>query len=74
MTVYHRLSQLGAGYVIDPMNDLISACLNCHALLHRKDPPYMLDEIRERLNERKNPEEYSYSNVGEQLVAEPRSE
>lgn len=68
------VSQLGAGYVIDPVNDLIPVCPNCHAMLHRKDPPYMPDEIRERLKGRKNPVEYSYSNIGVQLVAEPRSD
>ena len=49
--VHHVIpvSQLGAGYVIDPVNDLIPVCPNCHAMLHRKDPPFTPLEIREAL-------------------------
>lgn len=39
------VSQIGAGYIIDPMNDLVPVCPNCHAMLHRKNPPYLLDEF-----------------------------
>ena len=68
------VSQLGAGYVIDPMNDLIPVCPNCHAMLHRKNPPYSPDEIREVLRV----QNYSiyYKNVPSQIqkVAEPETE
>lgn len=39
--VHHRIpvSQMGASYRIDPVNDLIPLCSNCHAALHRVDPP-----------------------------------
>lgn len=41
------VSKLGPGYVIDPENDLVPVCPNCHAMLHRKDPPYMPGELRQ---------------------------
>ena len=41
------VSKLGAGYVIDPENDLIPVCPNCHAMLHRRNPPYMPEELRQ---------------------------
>ena len=41
------VSKLGAGYVIDPEKDLIPVCPNCHAMLHRKDPPYQPEELRQ---------------------------
>lgn len=39
------VSQIGPGYQIDPENDLIPVCPNCHAMLHRRNPPYKPDEI-----------------------------
>ena len=40
------VSQLGSGYIIDPLNDLIPVCPNCHAMLHEKNPPYSPEELR----------------------------
>jgi 5-methylcytosine-specific restriction protein A len=43
-------SSLGAEYEVDPINDLRPVCPNCHTVLHRRDPPYELDDVREFLN------------------------
>jgi 5-methylcytosine-specific restriction protein A len=40
------VSQLGEGYVIDPANDLVPLCPNCHAIVHRRSPPFSVEEIR----------------------------
>jgi len=40
------VSTLGAGYVIDPGRDLVPVCPNCHAMLHRRNPPYSVSELR----------------------------
>jgi 5-methylcytosine-specific restriction protein A len=49
------VSQLGADYVINPIEDLISLCANCHAMIHRQDPPLSLKQLIEHLNNvRKN--------------------
>jgi 5-methylcytosine-specific restriction protein A len=39
------LAKLGSNYKIDPIKDLRPVCPNCHAVLHRKDFPYSLDEV-----------------------------
>lgn len=39
------VSQLGAGYIVNPQKDLVPVCANCHAMLHRKEPPYKPDEL-----------------------------
>ena len=39
------VSQLGAGYVIDPVRDLVPLCPNCHAVVHRRVPPLMVSAI-----------------------------
>ena len=40
------VSQIGPDYIIDPVKDLIPVCPNCHAMLHRKDPPYLPEEMK----------------------------
>lgn len=46
--VHHVIpvSQIGPDYIINPVVDLIPVCPNCHAMLHRKDPPYLPDEMK----------------------------
>ncbi len=41
-------------YLVDPVRDLIPVCPNCHAMLHRSNPPLTPDELRVILNERRN--------------------
>ena len=43
------VSRIGPDYVIDPVRDLIPVCPNCHAMLHRKDPPYLPNELKSLL-------------------------
>lgn len=40
------VSQLGPDYLIDPAKDLVSLCANCHAMIHREDPPLSLNELK----------------------------
>ena len=41
------VSKLGPGYVIDPLKDLIPVCPNCHAMLHRTDPPMTPSNLKQ---------------------------
>ena len=43
------VSQIGNDYIINPLTDLVPVCANCHAMIHRKNPPYTIKEIREML-------------------------
>ena len=40
------VSHLGSDYVIDPKEDLVPLCPNCHAVAHRRNPPFTVDEIK----------------------------
>lgn len=45
----HHLKPLAAiakQYRVDPIKDLRPVCPNCHAMIHRKDPPYTLEEMQ----------------------------
>lgn len=46
--VHHRvpIASIGTSYRVDPVNDLIPVCPNCHAMLHRREPPLEIDELR----------------------------
>ena len=43
------LSSIGEEYELDPINDLIPVCPNCHAMLHRHDPPLTVVELRNEI-------------------------
>lgn len=43
------LSQIGEDYVVDPVKDLVPVCPNCHAIIHRRNPPLSIEDIRELL-------------------------
>ena len=44
------VSKIGPNYIIDPVKDLIPVCPNCHAMLHRTDPPMDPDVLLKILN------------------------
>lgn len=46
------VSRLGKGYIIDPVADLVPICPNCHSMLHKKEPPFLPEEMKEILKER----------------------
>lgn len=49
--VHHvrQLSEIRERYVVNPIEDLRHVCPNCHAMIHRRCPPYGIDEVREML-------------------------
>ncbi len=45
----HHLTQLAdikEGYEVNPIKDLRPVCPNCHAMLHKKKPPYTINELK----------------------------
>jgi 5-methylcytosine-specific restriction enzyme A len=40
------VSDLGGPVVIDPLVDLVPLCSNCHRMVHRRDPPVSVHELR----------------------------
>ncbi len=51
--VHHlkRLSGIGEQYQLDPIRDLRPVCANCHAMIHRQDPPLKLKDLRQIVTE-----------------------
>lgn len=51
MHVHHiiPLTSIGKEYIVDPINDLVPVCPNCHSMIHRKDPPYSVEELKSKL-------------------------
>lgn len=46
--VHHllELSAIGEEYEVDPINDLLPVCPNCHMIAHSRTPAYTPDEIK----------------------------
>jgi len=46
--VHHIIpvSVLGENYFINPAKDLVPVCPNCHAMLHKRNPPYTIEELK----------------------------
>lgn len=51
--VHHLVpvSSIGQAYEVDPIMDLRPVCPNCHAMLHRTNPPCGIDELAASLQE-----------------------
>ena len=50
--VHHLIdiSTIGNEYSVDPINDLIPVCPNCHSMLHKRKPAYSIDELKQLIN------------------------
>ncbi len=44
------LSEIRKEYSLNPIEDLIPVCPNCHAIIHRTQPPLTVSQLREHLN------------------------
>ncbi len=53
MHVHHLvpLSEIKADSKVDPIRDLRPVCPNCHAMLHRRQPPFSIEELRKMLRD-----------------------
>lgn len=40
------LSKIGPDYKLDPVAELVPLCPNCHAMVHREDPPLSIEKLR----------------------------
>jgi hypothetical protein len=51
ITVHHvkKLADIKKEYKVDPITDLRPVCANCHAVIHRADPPLELDFLKRQL-------------------------
>jgi 5-methylcytosine-specific restriction protein A len=49
--VHHinEIAGIGKEYEIDPKNDLIPVCPNCHAMIHSKRPAFTIDKIKVKI-------------------------
>lgn len=44
------LSAIGEEYQVDPVRDLIPLCASCHHVVHSRNPPYSVTEIKDAIN------------------------
>lgn len=46
------ISSISQEYQVDPVRDLVPLCATCHHVVHRREPPYTIPEIRQAMRER----------------------
>ena len=53
--IHHRtpISQLGEDYRINPAEDLVPLCSNCHSAVHRNEPPFDVEMLQKLISARK---------------------
>lgn len=53
--VHHLIpvSQMGGAYRIDPIHDLAPVCSNCHSMIHRRNPPLSIQELKDLMSQNK---------------------
>lgn len=44
------LAEIKQEYSLDPIKDLIPVCPNCHAMLHKTQPPIKIDKLKELIS------------------------
>lgn len=47
------ISSIGEQYQVDPVKDIRPVCPNCHAMLHKRNPPFTLEELKVKINNKK---------------------
>jgi 5-methylcytosine-specific restriction protein A len=40
------VATIGQTYTVDPISDLRPVCPNCHAMLHKRNPPFTINELK----------------------------
>jgi 5-methylcytosine-specific restriction protein A len=48
------LSEIRKEYALDPVKDLVPVCPNCHAIIHRTQPPLTVKQLKEHLESNAN--------------------
>jgi len=51
--VHHvkSIGSIGEEYEVDPVKDLVPVCPNCHAMIHRTEPPLQIVQLQTHLKE-----------------------
>ena len=49
--VHHlkQIAEIGDKYEVNPIEDLIPLCPNCHAMVHKNNPPFSVGELKEKM-------------------------
>lgn len=46
----YQMADINGEYQVDPIKDLRPVCPNCHAMIHKRIPPYTISEIKEKID------------------------
>ncbi|MGN6164591.1 MAG: hypothetical protein ACTHOF_08625 [Flavisolibacter sp.] len=51
--MHHKipLANIAVEYQVDPVNDLVLLCANCHSVIHLSKPALTIDELKKLIRE-----------------------
>ena len=54
--VHHltQIANIGNSYKINPKTDLRPVCPNCHAIIHKRNPAYTIEEVKKFISANQN--------------------
>jgi len=54
--VHHMIpvASMGEGYIVRPIEEMVPVCSNCHTIIHKKNPPFSVEEVKEFIQQKKN--------------------
>ncbi len=68
------ISSIGKEYKLDVDKDLVPVCPNCHYMMHRKDPPYTVEELKKELRKNTSPQTVYQYPIGEKTLGKAAEE
>lgn len=60
------ISHTKSEYVIDPVKDLIPVCPNCHAMLHKSDPPLMPEQLKSIIEANRDKQSNTFADINQE--------
>jgi len=56
----HHITPLSEGeYKVNPITDMVPLCPNCHAMVHKRTPPFTVEELKVFIKESKKNKKFS---------------
>jgi 5-methylcytosine-specific restriction protein A len=51
--IHHKIpvSRMGANYIVNPAEDLVPLCSNCHRMIHRHDSPLEIETLKKLISQ-----------------------
>ncbi|MBQ0020901.1 MAG: HNH endonuclease [Bacteroidales bacterium] len=63
------VAEMGENHVVDIVNELVPLCSNCHSMVHRRKPPYSVEELRAIILKQQSSKDEKHRSKPEYIIA-----